>query len=241
LLNDKHILVTGVCGGIGRSIAKRLVREGAIVFGADMAEEAPPDLRDQIRYCRFDLAAPISVEKLFSSWDIEQANLDGLVNNAAYNVRGDILDIPVSEWDAVMNVNLRGTFLMCQHGARRMLERGGAIVNISSSAAKLGGKIAGDHYSVAKAGVNALTVLLAKEIAAYGVRVNSVCPGPISTPFHKNTTEEEKRAAVRNIPMGRFGEPREVAAVVSFLLSEDASYMTGEVLDVNGGLVMETV
>jgi 3-oxoacyl-[acyl-carrier protein] reductase len=241
LFNDKTILVTGVCGGIGQTIAKRLLREGAFVIGADMAEEAPPNLRDQIRYYAFDLAAPTSVERLFSSLDAAQTNLDGLVNNAAYNVRGDVLYISVSEWDKVMNVNLRGTFLMCQHGARRMLEHGGAIVNISSSAAKLGGKIAGDHYSIAKAGVNTLTVLLAKEIAAQGVRVNSICPGPISTPFHENTTEEEKRAAIRNIPMGRFGEPAEIAAVVSFLLSEDASYMTGEVLDVNGGLVMETV
>lgn len=238
---DKVVLVTGVCGGIGQTIAKRLTREGATVIGADVAEEAPPNLSDQIHYHPFDLANPASVEQLFRSVDAQQPKIDGLVNNAAYNVRGTVLDISVSEWDAIMNVNLRGTFLMCQHGARRMLEHGGAIVNISSSAAKLGGRIAGDHYSIAKAGVNALTVLLAKEIAGRGVRVNSVCPGPISTPFHKDTTEEEIRAAVRSIPMGRFGEPAEIAAVVAFLLSEDASYMTGEVIDVNGGLVMETV
>ncbi len=241
MFNGERVLITGVCGGIGKTTAERLAREGALVIGADLAAEAPPDLRNQIRYYRLDLARPASIEKLFSNLDEDFAGLDGLVNNAAYNVRGDVLDISLPEWDTVMDVNLRGTFLMCQHGARRMLEGGGSIVNISSSAAKLGGKIAGDHYSIAKAGVNALTVLLAKEVAVHGVRVNSICPGPISTPFHRDTTEEEKLAAVQSIPLRRFGAPEEIAAAISFLLSKDASYITGEILDVNGGLVMETI
>jgi 3-oxoacyl-[acyl-carrier protein] reductase len=241
LFNGERVLITGICGGIGRATAERLAREGALVIGADLAAEAPPDIGKHIRYYGLDLADPASVERLFSKLDEDSAGLDGLVNNAAYNVRGDVLDISLPEWDTVMDVNLRGTFLMCQHGARRMMERGGSIVNISSSAAKLGGKIAGDHYSIAKAGVNALTVLLAREVATHGVRVNSICPGPISTPFHKDTTEEERLAAVQSIPMRRFGVPEEIAAAISFLLSKDSSYITGEVLDVNGGLIMETI
>lgn len=241
MFNNETVLVTGVNGGIGQAIANRLIREGAAVVGVDLAVSGSEGLSSHAHYYQADLADPASIESLFSKLDEDAISVDGLVNNAGFNRRGTLLDISTADWDTVLNVNLRGTFLMCQYVARRMAENGGTIVNISSSAAKTGGKIAGDHYSIAKAGINALTLLLAKEVAKHAIRVNAVCPGPIVTPFHKETTDEEKETASRDIPLGRFGRPEEIASVVAFLLSTEASYITGEILDVNGGLVMELV
>jgi 3-oxoacyl-[acyl-carrier protein] reductase len=166
--------------------------------------------------------------------------LDGVVNNAGLNRRGGVLDTRLADWDHIIEVNLRGTFISCQEAAKRMVERRkGSIVNISSSAAKIGGKIAGVAYSVTKAGIDCLTMYLAKEVASMGVRVNSILPGPMNTPFHRETTSEEKQRGTIAIPMGRWADPSEIASAVAFLLSDDASFITGEFLDVNGGLIMD--
>lgn len=236
-LNELVIIVSGATGGIGQAIVKRLQEEGAIVVATDVT--ASPQ-ETNVEFIQADLARPEEIRALFQRVDEKYGRIDGLVNNAGVNRRATTMDVTVEEWDFIMDVNLRGTFFMCQEACRRMIQqKRGAIVNIASSAAKVGGKIAGIHYSIAKAGVNAMTMLIAKDMAAHGIRVNSICPGPIDTPFHSETTDAERERAIQNIPLGRFGKPEEIAAVVSFLLSEDASYMTGEILDVNGGLIMD--
>ncbi len=166
--------------------------------------------------------------------------VDVLVNNAGICPTTPVLDIRAAEWDRVLAVNLRGTFLMSREALRRMRTRAaGRIVSIASAAAKLGGLTAGAHYAASKAGVIALTKSLALAAAPSKVNVNAVCPGPTTTDMTDAWGTETNRAFAEKIPWKEYGKPQDVAEAVAFLASDRARYITGEVLDVNGGLVMD--
>jgi 3-oxoacyl-[acyl-carrier protein] reductase len=151
-----------------------------------------------------------------------------------------ILDIEVAEWDKIMAVNLRGVFLMCREAFKIMKEkRSGKIISIASAAAKTGGAAAGAHYSASKAGVICFTKSLAIQAAPFKINVNAVCPGPISTEITEAWGDETNRAFAQNIPWKEYGRPEDVANAICFLASNKARYITGEMLDVNGGLIMD--
>jgi 3-oxoacyl-[acyl-carrier protein] reductase len=166
--------------------------------------------------------------------------VDILVNNAGICRMIPILDITVSEWDKILAVNLRGTFLMSREAFRIMKEQGsGKIVSIASAAAKIGGLAAGAHYSASKAGVICFTKSLALQAAPFHINVNAVCPGPMATEMTDAWGDKTNDAFKAKIPFGDYGVPQDVANAVAFLVSDKAKYITGEILDVNGGLVMD--
>jgi 3-oxoacyl-[acyl-carrier protein] reductase len=167
--------------------------------------------------------------------------IDLLVNNAGISPKHagkkqTLWEMSVSEWDKVMAVNIRGAFLCCRYAVPEMIKRGGgAIVNVSSQAAKAGSVITGGHYVISKAGVVGLTKILARETAEYGIRVNAVAPGRIDTPMIWDVPPEVNEQVRNNIPLKRLGKPEEVAEGILFLLSESSSFITGFVMDINGG------
>ena len=166
--------------------------------------------------------------------------VDILVNNAGICPTTAIVDIRAAEWDRVLAVNLRGTFLMSREAFRLMKERhAGKIVSIASAAAKSGGLTAGAHYAASKAGVVAFTKSLALAGAPFKVNVNAVCPGPIATDMTEAWGADTNRAFAEKIPWKEYGQPQDIAEAVAFLASDRARYITGEVLDVNGGLIMD--
>ncbi len=236
-------VVTGGSRGIGAAVGARLAEDGhdvAIGYRSDeaAAEKAAAAVRAAGRRCvtvRVDTAVETDVDRLFDTAAAELGPVTGLVNNAG--VSGPVG--PLAEADAegmrrALEVNVLG-YLLCARRAVRDLKAngGGAVVNISSAAATLGAPGEYVHYAAAKGAVDTLTVGLAKEVAADNIRVNAVAPGVIWTEFHADPERPAKLAP--GIPMGRSGRPEEIAAAVSWLLSDDASYTTGTVLRVAGG------
>jgi 3-oxoacyl-[acyl-carrier protein] reductase len=191
-----------------------------------------------------DVADERAVEELIKQTVSHFGGIDMLVNNAGISPKhrgqkANLWEMPIAEWDRVMAVNIRGAFLCCHSAVPKMIERGGgAIVNVSSLAAKVGSAITGGHYVVSKAGVVGLTKILAREVADYGIRVNAVAPGRIDTPMIWDVPAEVNEQYKRTIPLKRLGKPADVADGILFLLSDAASYITGLVLDINGGLGM---
>jgi 3-oxoacyl-[acyl-carrier protein] reductase len=245
-------VVTGGARGIGRGICETLARDGMDVAVVDMdakgAEETAALVRTAGRVgvaFRLDVSDEAGVEGFYVSLDAAGGPFGGrpvdvLVNNAGICPTTPVLDIRAEEWDRVLAVNLRGTFLMSREALRRMGTRGaGRIVSIASAAAKLGGLTAGAHYAASKAGVIALTKSLALAAAPHKVNVNAVCPGPTTTEMTDAWGTETNRAFAQMIPWKEYGKPQDVAEAVAFLASDRARYITGEVLDVNGGLVMD--
>ncbi|MBL7115740.1 MAG: SDR family oxidoreductase [Kiritimatiellae bacterium] len=246
-LANRVALVTGGAQGIGRAICEALARDGATVVVADLnmsaASETTAAIVDQgwqAVAASVDVASERSVKSLYSQViDIEN-RVDIVVNNAGICRMIPILDIEVEEWDRILAVNLRGTFLVSREAFRLMKDQGsGRIVSIASAAAKIGGLAAGAHYSASKAGVICFTKSLALQAAPYHINVNAVCPGPMATEMTDAWGDETNAAFKAKIPWQDYGRPGDVADAVAFLASDKARYITGEVLDVNGGLVMD--
>jgi 3-oxoacyl-[acyl-carrier protein] reductase len=236
-------VVTGGGCGIGRAICAALARDGARVVVADIDETsacAAAALLPDALAVATDVSSESSVQALYRRVMQRFGRVDVVVSNAGICRNVPILEIEVAEWDRILAVNLRGTFLVGREAFRIMKQQNrGRIVNIASAAAKIGGLAAGAHYSASKAGVICFTKSLALQAAPYRINVNAVCPGPIRTGMTDAWGDEVNRAFAENIPWKEYGEPRDIAEAVAFLASDRARYITGEILDVNGGLVMD--
>ena len=246
-LESKVALVTGAQQGIGRAIAVALARDGADVGvnfldDAAAAEGVAGEIRGLGRRAvtvQGDVSKAASVEAMVKAVTAALGPPDVLVNNAGVFPRASFLELPELEWDHVLGVNLKGSFLCAQAVARALVaaHRPGAIVNISSSAVR--GDPRGVHYSSSKAGIVGLTRAMALALAPHRIRVNAIAPGLTDTaqPRYGNT-EEQIAARAREIPLGRIAQPEEIANVAVFLASSEAGWVTGELIHVNGGFYM---
>ncbi|MGC5054426.1 SDR family NAD(P)-dependent oxidoreductase [Micromonospora sp. DT48] len=247
---DRRALVTGAGQGIGRAIAERLAAEGAHVVVADVDEDLAREAASALRAvggsaesARVDVSDPASLASLGDLL----GRVDIVVANAGIQTFGPLLELSVEDWDRVLAVNARGTFLTLQLAAR-LLPDGGSAVTVASIQASLP-NVMSANYAASKAAVVSTTKTFAAELAPRGIRVNAVAPGRIDTPLAQRANVELGRMVdtdpaqmlaerVATIPLGRTGRPQEVAAAVAFLASDDASYITGETLNVCGGDVM---
>ena len=230
-------IVTGAARGIGEAIGRRLVADGHDVALTDLDADAIERVGNEIGARAFEH----DVREL-ESWEALLGQLDDvhvLVNNAARTEFRSFFEIDLAEWDDVLATNLRGTYLGCRVAGAAMRERGsGRIVNLASDAAFAPSGGSGAHYAASKAGVVAVTRRAATELAPYGVTVNAVAPAAIDGPLARGVLRDRLNEKLADIPIGRLGQPEEVAALVSFLLSDEAGYVTGATFDVNGGVVM---
>lgn len=251
IFHSDHVsLVTGASSGIGAAIAIQLAEQGSSVAvhyrsNPENAEQLAHSIREsggRASTVQADLAQRGAAEKLVSSVLERSGRLDLVVNNAGAIIRrARLLDITDDFWDEVMATNLASVLRVTRAAAASMMQqKSGVIVNIGSVAGRNGGSLGIIPYSCAKAGVICMTKGLAKELIAYGIRVNGVNPGVIDTPFHKQfTSAEQMKGFVSNIPQGRTGQANEIGAVVAFLASDAASHIVGETIEVNGGMWMD--
>jgi len=239
-LQDRVVIITGAAQGIGEACARRFAREGAQVVIADVADARGQALAAELgaTYQHCDVGDKAQVDALVAQVLHQHGRIDVLVNNAGIFKAANFLQVTEADFDAVLRVNLKGAFLVGQAVARVMAQAGrGAIVNMSSVNSVLAiPDIA--SYNVSKGGINQLTRAMALALADKGVRVNAVGPGTIATELAAQavlTSEEAKNKIMMRTPIKRLGEPAEVADVVAFLASDAASYMTGEIVMVDGG------
>jgi len=246
---DKVAIVTGGASGIGAATVRALAKEGAKVMVADINLQGLEKMDAEMKAenlpffgIQANVAHEIEVERIINKTISQFGGIDLLVNNAGISPKhngkkANLWEMSIAEWDQVMSVNIRGAFLCCHFAVPNMIERGGgAIVNVSSLAAKVGSALVGNHYVISKAGMVGLTKILAREVADYGIRVNAVAPGRIDTPMIWDMSEEFNKQYLTTVPLKRLGKPEDVADGILFLLSDAASYITGLVLDINGGL-----
>ncbi|AOS80068.1 MULTISPECIES: SDR family NAD(P)-dependent oxidoreductase [Hydrogenophaga] len=239
--HDRVVIVTGGAQGIGAACARRFAREGARVVIADVAREAGEALARELggQFIACDVGDKAQVDALVAAALEEAGRIDVLVNNAGIFKAADFLEISEADFDAVLRVNLKGAFLMAQAVARAMVQGGvrGAIVHMSS----VNGVMAIPSiasYNVSKGGINQLTRVMALALADHGIRVNAVAPGTIATELAAQavlTSEDARRKILSRTPLKRLGQPEEVADVVAWLASDAASYVTGEIVTVDGG------
>ena len=243
-LSGKVALVTGSTRGIGRATAEKLAQAGASVIitgrSEDRALEVAKEIKEKTGSETFavgmDLGIKESVEKAFEKIANRFGSVDILVNNAGMNRDTLFLRMKLEDWEEIIRVNLTGTFLVTQLAVKGMIKkRWGRIINMSSVVA-FTGNVGQANYSSAKAGLVGFTKTLAKELASRNITVNAVAPGFIETDMTEVLPEEIKENFLRQIPLGRFGKPEDVANVVLFLASDLSGYITGEVIHVNGGL-----
>ncbi len=239
-------IVTGAGRGIGKSIALRLAQEGARIASVSRSEATSQSTADEINAGRADAAKAYAVDiadhaavQATSTKILEDfGRVDILVNNAGVTRDGLSMRMSMDDWDTVMNTNLRGAFSFTQAVMRSMIkQRSGRIINISSIAG-LTGNAGQANYSASKAGLIGLTKTLARELASRGITVNAVAPGFIVTDMTDVLNEQIKAAILAKIPLGKFGEGEDIAAAVAFLAAPEAKYITGQVLTVDGGMVI---
>jgi NAD(P)-dependent dehydrogenase (short-subunit alcohol dehydrogenase family) len=245
-LKGKRVLVTGGASGIGRSAAFVAAYSGAQVVAGDMNESALADLELEakaanldIRAVLLDVSSPESVRGFVATGD---QPLSGVVCSAGIAPDVPTLDMTLEMWNRVIAVNLTGVFLVSQAAAQVMVEQGeGGSIVVVASAMGTTGALNLAHYSASKAGAMALTRSLARELGPHQIRFNAVSPGGINTPLYKaRMTDEQVRQNIGRMPLGRLGEPEDVAKAIGFMLSDLSSWITGQTLNVNGGSLMLT-
>jgi 3-oxoacyl-[acyl-carrier protein] reductase len=245
-LKGKVALVTGAARGIGRAIAETLAQRGADIVVADKNSDLAAATAQEIAAASgchvisiaVDVADSASVKAMIDKALAEFNHVDILVNNAGLTRDNLIMRMDESDWDLVLSINLKGVFNCSKAIVRPMMkQRSGRIVNISSVSG-LAGQAGQANYSASKAGVIGLTKALARELGSRQITVNAVAPGFIPTDLTKDLPEELKTESLKAIPLGRWGTPQEIAAAVAFLASDEAGYITGHVLSVDGGMVM---
>jgi 3-oxoacyl-[acyl-carrier protein] reductase len=239
-LLNKVAFVTGAGQGMGRAIVRRFAEYGALVVAADInleaAQQTIEGLGENTLALACNVADSASVAQAMSAVEARFGRLDILVNNAGVGSVDAFVDTPDENWQRVIGVNLTGTFL-CSREAVRLMQKGeikGAVINISSTAALTGE--GPSHYCAAKAGVMGLTRSMARELAASGIRVNTIVPGPTNTPMMAGIPDDWMQSMLKAIPLGRMGETDEIARVAAFLAGDDAGFITGQNLAVNGGM-----
>ena len=246
LLQDKIAVVTGASRGIGRATAKALAREGAMVIvnyngSKERADEVVSEIEKdggKAKAIQCNVSDFEQAKEFFGGIVKEYGRIDILVNNAGITKDGLIMKMKEEDFDAVIETNLKGTFNTIRHTTRWMLkQKSGKIINISSVSGILGN--AGQaNYAASKAGVIGLTKTMARELASRGITVNAVAPGFVETDMTEVLPEAVKETSCKQIPLGRFGKPEEIANAVAFLASEEADYITGQVISVDGGMSM---
>ena len=243
-LEGKVAVITGAASGIGRESARRFAEEGASVCVVDHADEPGKEAATEIDglYVHADVTDPDDVQHMYGEAAERFGGIDVLFNNAGISPADDasVLDTELEAWQRVQDVNLKSVFLCCKYGIPYLLERGGgSVINTASFVAVMGAAASQISYTASKGGVLALSRELGVEFAQRGVRVNALCPGPVSTPllqelFAKDPEEAAKRLV--HLPMGRFAEATEIANGALFLASDESSYVTASAFLVDGGL-----
>ena len=235
----KVALVTGASRGIGQAIALQLKEDGYRVLGTATTLSGKKNLQDQgIEGLELDLNSSNSKEKFWQDIESKEVNISVLVNNAGITRDNIVLRMSDDEWQDIMNVNLNGTFYLTKKVLKMMLKlKWGRVINITSTSASIGNR-GQSNYSAAKAGVEAFTKSLAREVGKRNITINSIAPGFISTDMTEQNDAVNSQDLINEIPLGRFGKPEEIAHLASFLCSEEASYITGQIIHINGGLYM---
>lgn len=244
MLKNKIALITGAGRGIGRAIAIALAKEGAeVVINYNGSEERAKEVKQTIEenggkasIYKCNVSDFAACEAMIKDIVKEYGHLDILVNNAGITKDGLIMKMKEEDFDSVLNVNLKGTFNTIRHSARQMLkQRSGKIINISSVSGILG-NVGQANYAASKAGVIGLTKTMARELGSRGIMVNAIAPGFVDTEMTEVLSEEIRENACKQIILGRFGKPEDIANTAVFLASDKADYITGQVISVDGGM-----
>ncbi|TFG11397.1 SDR family oxidoreductase [Candidatus Thorarchaeota archaeon] len=244
-LKDKVAIVTGSAQGIGRKIAEELALRGAKVALSDINEKVVQVAREigreeEVMYVVADVSNEDHVEKMVSNVLERWGHIDILVNNAGIYPYKSLKEMTEADWDKVIDINLKGMFNCVKGVLPDMHEHGGSIINISSIAGTTVGYAQLAHYSASKAGMSGFTRSAAVELAEDGIRVNAIAPGAVETPTVKETMDEETRqATIASIPLKRLGKPEDIANLVAFLASEESSYITGQLIVIDGGMTIQ--
>jgi acetoacetyl-CoA reductase len=246
-LQEAVVVVTGASRGLGRAIAEEVGSGGAkVVVNYSRSKEPAEELVNQISEnggeataVRADVSDPKQAQSLIDRTIEEFNRIDVLVNNAGINVDRTLRKLSVEDWDKVIQVDLNSAFYTVHAALPHMMEQGGGkIINMSSFVGEAG-NVGQANYSAAKAGLLGFTKTAAKELARYGITVNSICPGFIETDMVSSIPEDQREKLLKTVPLGRFGQPEEIARAVRFLI-EDGDYITGQALDINGGVYIRT-
>ena len=247
MLNGKIAIVTGGATGIGAACAMKFAKEGATVVVADVNDEGGHDSVQKItdsggvaEFVHVDVTSSSDIERLISSTVASHGEIDVLLNNVGINPIGNAVEATLEDWDTVIRVNLRSAFLGCKTVIPVMIKGGGgSVINMGSVSGLEAGPVSQTIYEVSKAGIIALTKSVAQDFGSKNIRANCICPGGTATPllkkFEESMSPAERDAWLGIIPMGRLAEPEEIASVAAFLASDEASYVNGAIIAVDGG------